>query len=268
MHQEAAPPVSARSGWFSARVGYSACEEADGIQSVRTRSRFDPCHSTPQTEGLASADHRIQLALGLEAAGGVGAADELDPTVLASPTARNFHYISLPPPPPLLPHVDELFFILHSTRVPRIPEPLPDAFKSWVRNALPFGDYYGNSKLRTRDIYGFDNEGSIFDEADFVVHLPAELNPSLVRTVNFVQKLFKPGSKRMPGSRKSSCYLSGRWNWKRRQTARCDPEVGIEGSNIFRRRVSDCTARPQTSLSHVRFSQRWGSVGAVPAYKW
>ena len=199
MHQEAAPPVSARSGWFSARVGYSACEEADGIQSVRTRSRFDPCHSTPQTEGLASADHRIQLALGLEAAGGVGAADELDPTVLASPTARNFHYISLPPPPPLLPRVDELFFILHSTRVPRIPEPLPDAFKSWVRNALPFGDYYGNSKLRTRDIYGFDNEGSIFDEADFVVHLPVELNPSLVRTVNFVQKLFKPGSKRMPG---------------------------------------------------------------------
>ena len=210
MHQEAAQPAmsargSARGGFLSARVFTTTVYDENEIQSARNRCRYDPCHSAPQTEALSrqwngfSADHRIQMAFSLESAEASrqGEEEDPDPTLPTSFRHRNFHYIPLPPPKPNLPYIDELFFVLHSTRV-NVPEPLPDDMVKWVRNALQFGDYYGNSKLRTRDIYGLDDPGGIFDENDFVVLVPQELNPHLARTVKFVQKLFKPGSNRMP----------------------------------------------------------------------
>ena len=106
----------------------------------------------------------------------------------------------LPPAPPRIMPVDEVFFILHKTGM-EVPSPLPDWAHEWVRNAILFGRLLSNNQLRTRDIYGLEEQESVFEQQQFVIHVPMELNPHLAEDINVTQDLFRLGTCQMPNKK-------------------------------------------------------------------
>jgi hypothetical protein len=142
----------------------------------RPQSSCGRCLGSPAGTPRSS-DHRLQLAFELMP-DGVDPDEEMEE-------------------PPSLPPVDEVFYILHAPGK-KIPTPLPKWAKAWVRNAVVFGEYLSNYKLRTRDIYGLAEFESVFDVSEFRVHVPIELNPQLARAVNVTQTLFRLGASQLP----------------------------------------------------------------------
>ena len=100
--------------------------------------------------------------------------------------------------PPLAP-VEEVLFLLHAVDKP-IPDPLPPWAGPWVLRAHRFGGLLANNRLRTRDIYGLEKPESVFETNEFVVYVPKELNPFLVRSVSAPQRLFRLGYQEMPST--------------------------------------------------------------------
>ena len=191
-------PASA-GGSLSARGSPSGRYDPFAIRAAPPRAcAYDKCTASPAATPRSS-DSRLRLAFSLVSATAKPESPPRSPSRLAdsprSPrTPEYYHLPPLPRPPPLLPDVQEIFFILHAPGSP----PPASAQAKWVRNAVRFGEYFSHTRLRTRDIFGLGESESVFDTAEFVVHVPVELNPDLARDVNVTQRHFSLGYQQLP----------------------------------------------------------------------
>lgn len=177
------PTVRRGHGESTALAGYLAVMSTPGRHRIHSLMS-----STPRS--ARGGDHKLQVAFELTPAG-------WDFTETATPAERLLPTYLRPVPPEMRP-VDEVFFILHATGV-QIESPLTDEMKeTWVRNAISFGAFLSNNHLRTRDIYRLADQQSVFDEQQFVVYVPVELNPQLTEDVSVVHNLFRLGSQQTP----------------------------------------------------------------------
>lgn len=207
-----ATPASARDAEPSAWESLSYL----GHRSGRSTPRIDTLmSSTPR--GVVSwqeinPHHRLTIAFEPFPAG-------WDDTETASPKERMLATY-LPPTPPRMMPVDEIFFIMHTTGM-KMSSPLPDWAHEWVRNAILFGRLLSNNQLRTRDIYGLPDQESVFENTQFVIHIPMELNPHLAEDVNVTQNLFRLGYSQLP-NKKQITRIPIQWA--------PEPENNTEGS--------------------------------------
>lgn len=216
LRAEAAADGSAEpeNSWFG---GFSGCASARGAETSAFALLSYRSHrsgrSTPRIDALMSSTprlvswqgvnphHKLQIAFEPFPAG-------WDDTETEPPKHRMLSTY-LPPIPPEITPVDEVFFILHATDQ-EIPSPLPDWAHEWVRNAILFGRMLTNNQLRTRDIYGLPEQESVFEVSQFVIHVPMELNPHLAEDLNVVQDLFRLGTCQMP-DKKQITRLPVKW---------------------------------------------------------
>ena len=107
-------------------------------------------------------------------------------------------YLTIPAPV-LPPDVTELHFLLHGIDA-TVATPLHTDTYAWIRSAKLFGNrFFGTNGLRVRDVFGLAEPASIFDCPEFVVHVPAELNPWLRESYSIVRTLDRLGSTERPG---------------------------------------------------------------------
>jgi hypothetical protein len=208
-----APASAYKSGWAGGCASRMDGAESTALLTARSSRSMRSGRSTPRIESLmcstprlvswqgVNPHHKLQIAFEPVPA-------DWDGTETARPAERMLSTY-LPPVPPRIMPVDEIFFVLHKTGM-ELPSPLPDWAHEWVRNAILFGRLLSNNQLRTRDIYGLKEQESVFELQQFVIHVPMELNPHLSEDINVTQDLFRLGSCQMP-DKKQIIFLPTIW---------------------------------------------------------